>query len=120
MGCVCVCVYTHIQWNITQFKKKKRTKFCHSNMDGPGSNINQTEKKQYCMTSRIWGFPGRSDGKESTCNARDLASIPGLGRSPGGGHGNPPQYSCLESPMDKGSWRATVHSAAKSQTRLSD
>ena len=43
-----------------------------------------------------WGFPGGSDGKESTCNAADLASIPGLGRSPGGGHGNPLQCSCLE------------------------
>ena len=46
----------------------------------------------------IYGFPGGSDGKGSTCNAGDLASIPGLGRSPGGGHGNPLQYSCLENP----------------------
>ena len=44
------------------------------------------------------GFPCRSAGKESTCNAGDLGSIPGLGRSPGGGHGNPLQYSCLENP----------------------
>ena len=44
------------------------------------------------------GFPGGIDGKESTCNAGDLGSIPGLGRSPGGGHGNPLQYSCLENP----------------------
>ena len=43
-------------------------------------------------------FPGGSDGKESACNARDLGSIHGLGRSPGGGHGNPFQYSCLENP----------------------
>jgi len=48
-----------------------------------------------------WGFPGGSDGKESTCNVGDLGSIPGLGRSPGGEHGNPPQYSCLENPMDR-------------------
>ena len=46
----------------------------------------------------VLGFPGGSDGKESTCNAGDLGSIPGLGRSPGGGHGNPLQYSCLENP----------------------
>jgi len=46
------------------------------------------------------GFPGGSDGKESVCNAGDLGSIPGLGRSPGGGHGNPHQYSCLENPVD--------------------
>ena len=48
------------------------------------------------------GFPGSSDGKESTCNVGDLDSIPGLGTSPGGGHGNPLQYSCLENPMDRG------------------
>ena len=46
----------------------------------------------------IWGFPGGSDGKESACSAGDLGSITGLGRSPGGGHGNPLQYSCLENP----------------------
>ena len=47
-------------------------------------------------------FPGSSNGKESACNAGDLGSIPGLGRSPGEGHGNPLQYSCLENPMDGG------------------
>ena len=47
------------------------------------------------------GFPGGSDGKESTCNEGDLGSIPGLGRSPGGGHGNPLQYSCLENPHEQ-------------------
>ena len=48
-----------------------------------------------------WGFPGGSDRKESACNAGDPGSIPGLGRSPGEGNGNPLQYSCLEYPMDK-------------------
>ena len=48
----------------------------------------------------------------------DTGSMPGLGRSPGGGHGNPLQYSCLENPMDRGAWQATVHRAAKSWTRL--
>ena len=52
------------------------------------------------------GFPGISDSKESVCTARVLGSIPGLGRSPGEGHGNPLQYSCLENPMDRGAWRA--------------
>ena len=51
-------------------------------------------------------------------NARDVGSIPGLRRSPGGGNGNPLQYSCLENLMDRGAWRATVHSAAKSLTWL--
>ena len=67
-----------------------------------------------------WGFPGGSDGKESTCSARDLGSIPGLGRSPGEGHGNPLQYSCLENPMDRGAWRATVHRVSKSRTLLNN
>ena len=49
-------------------------------------------------------------------DSRDAGSIPGLGRSPGGGHGNPPQYSCLENPMDRGAWQAKVHGVTKSQT----
>ena len=67
-----------------------------------------------------WSPPGGSDDKEPTCNVGDLDSTPGLGRSPGEGHGNPLQYSCLENPMDRGAWQATVHGVAKSQTRLSD
>ena len=62
------------------------------------------------------GFPGGSDCKESAWNAGNLGLIPGLGRSPGGGHGNPLQYSCLENPMDRGAWRATVQGTAKSRT----
>ena len=54
--------------------------------------------------------------KNSPANARDAGSIPGSGRSPGGGHGNPLQHSCLEDPMDRGAWWATVHGVAKSQT----
>ena len=65
-------------------------------------------------------FPGGSEGKVSAYNVGDLGSIPGLGRSLGEGKGNPLQYSCLENPMDRGSWQATVHWVAKSQTRLSD
>ena len=61
-------------------------------------------------------------GKEFTCQCRrdrDAGSIPGSGRSPGGGHGTPRQYSCLENPMDRGAWRAIVHGVAKSWTQLS-
>ena len=54
------------------------------------------------------GFPGGSDGKECACDAGDLGLIPGSGRSPGEGDGYPLQYSCLENPMDRGAWRATV------------
>ena len=64
--------------------------------------------------------PGGLDNKEPACNAGDLGSIPGLGRAPGEGNGNPLQYSCLENSMDGGAWQATVHGVAKSQTRLSD
>ena len=60
-------------------------------------------------------FPGGSDGKESACNEGDLGLIPGLERSPGGGHGHSLQYSCLENPMYRGAWWATVHGVAKSQ-----
>ena len=51
-------------------------------------------------------------------DARDTGSTPGSGRSPGGGHGNPLQYSCLGNPMDRGAWRATVHAVSKSWTQM--
>ena len=63
-------------------------------------------------------LPGGSDGKESVCTAGDPGSIPGWERSPGEGNGNPLQYSCLENPMDRGAWWATVQ-GCKGQTRLS-
>ena len=66
------------------------------------------------------GFPGGSEVKASACNAGDLDSIPGSGKSPGEGSGNPLQYSFLENPMDGGAWWAIVHRVAKSRTRLSD
>ena len=63
------------------------------------------------------GFPGGSDGKASACNAGDPGSIPGSGRSPGEGNGNPLQFSCLENPLDRrGAWRATVHGVSESDT----
>ena len=54
----------------------------------------------------------------NAADERDAGSIPGSGRSPGGGHGNPLQYSCLENPMNRGAWRATVHGVSKSWTQL--
>ena len=65
-------------------------------------------------------FPCGSDGKASAYNAGDPGLIPGLGRSPGEGNGNPLQYSCLENPMDGGAWLAPVHGVAKSLTGLSN
>ena len=67
----------------------------------------------------IWGFPGGAVAKNPAASAgdgRDVGSIPGLGRSSGGGHGNPLQYSCLENSMDRGAWQATVHGVAKNRT----
>ena len=81
-----------------------------------------TEQQQRLRVELIseLGFPGGSEVKASACNAGDLGSIPGLGRSPGEGNGNPLQYSCLENSMDRGAWWAIVHGLAKSRTRLSD
>ena len=62
------------------------------------------------------GFPCSSVGKESACNAGDPGLIPGSGRSPGEGNGNPLQYSCLGNAMDRAAWRATVHGVTKSDT----
>ena len=60
-----------------------------------------------------WGFPHSSISKESACSAGDLGSIPGSGRSPGEGNGSPFQYSCLENPMDREAWQATVYGVAR-------
>ena len=65
-------------------------------------------------------FPGDSEGKASIYNAGDLVPLPGSGRSPGEGNDNPLQYSCLENPMNRGAWQATVHGVANSQTQLRD
>ena len=68
-----------------------------------------------------WGFPGGSVVKNLPANAGtvgDLGLIPGLGRSPGIGNGNPLQYSCLDNPVDREAWRATIHGVAKNQARL--
>ena len=70
----------------------------------------------------ISGFPGGAVEKNPPTSAgdtRDVGSIAGLGRSPGEGNGNPLQYSCLQNPIDRGSWQATAHGVAKSPTQLS-
>ena len=69
----------------------------------------------------MYGLPFWLSRKESACNAADtgdMGSIPEWGRFPGGGYGNPLQYSCLENPMDRGAWQATVHRVAQSRTQL--
>ena len=76
-------------------------------MEAPSGSKNCTP------AADLKGFPGRSVGKESACNAGDPGSIPGWGRFSGEGNGNPLQYSRLENPMDRGAWQATVHGITK-------
>ena len=76
---------------------------------------------KYYTPFLLWGFPRGASGKEPAANAGNVivaGSIPGSGRSPGGGNGNPLQDSCLENSMDREAWWATVHWVAKSQTQL--
>ena len=71
-----------------------------------------------CVRNLYEGFPGGSDGKESACNAGDLGSVPGSGRSPEDENGNPLQYACLENSMGRGAWWAAVRGVTKSWTGL--
>ena len=76
--------------------------------------------KSWTLLNLLSIHTGGSEVKASACNVGDLSSIPGWGRSPGEGNGNPVQYSCLENPMDGGACWATVHRVEKSRTQLSD
>ena len=78
------------------------------------SDLGSLERAFSTQLSSLQSFPGGAGGEELTCQCRRQAgSIPGLGGSPGEGHGNPLQYSCLENPMDRGAWRATVRGGHK-------
>ena len=71
-----------------------------------------------CQVMMTLGFPGGSGVKNPHANAADAGSIPGLGRSPGGGNGNPLQHSCLGNPMDRGAWWVAVHGVTKESDRI--
>ena len=89
----------------------------------PSDRSSDTSTRPFCLLKIAaipCHLPGSSAGKEPTCSAGDPGSIPGLGRSPGGGYGDPLQYSCLENPMDRKTWWATAHGVIKSRTGLSD
>ena len=84
------------------------------------NSLNSRKLSLFLYSDLIWlheahlhCFPGGSVGKESACKAEDPGLIPGLGRSPGEGNSNPLQYSCLENPLDRGAWQATVHGVAR-------
>ena len=76
-----------------------------------GTDPSHSQKPRWNLVPSV--FPCSSVGNVSACNAGDLGSVPGSGSSPGEGNGNPFQYSCLENPMDRGAWRATVHGNAR-------
>ena len=84
------------------------------------SAVTESRTQQHTCLPSHQGFPSASDSKESTSNVGDTGLIPGSGRSPGGGNGNPLQCSCLGNPMDRGARRITVHGIAKSRTQLRD
>ena len=92
----------------------------HSHQKSTTASISPPKQHlgQHMLTAASpWtGFPGGSDSKESTCNAGDLSLIPGWGRFPGEGNGNPLLYSYLEKPMDRGAWWITVHGFAELDT----
>ena len=88
---------------------------------GPGKEIIENEVLRVGLVS-LWGFPGGTSGKEPADpgDIADAVSVPGWRRSPGGGHDNSLQCSCLENSTDRGAWRATVHGVTKNRTRLSN
>ena len=91
-------------------KQNKKTQSTHS------YQVDTEHSLGFTKIGTKLGFPGGSKDKASACNLGDLGLIPGLGRSPGEGNGNPLQHSCLENPMDRGAWWVTVHGVSKSWT----
>ena len=94
--------------------------FLGSKITADGDCSHEIKRHLFFERKVMTNLPGGSEVKTSACNAGDLGSIPGLGRSPGEGNGNPLQYSCLESPMAGGACWATVYGVTKSWTQLSD
>ena len=86
-----------------------------------GDKMGEGDEEVHTFSYKSWAcFSDDSDSKESACNVGGLGSMPGSGRSPGEGNGNPLQYSCLENSMERRAWRATVHGVPKSRTRLNN
>ena len=81
-------------------------------------NISRRYQRQMSRSRELWGFPGGSGVKNLPASEGDMDSTPGSGRSTGGGHGNPLQYSCLENPMNREAWRAVVHGVSRVRHKL--
>ena len=94
--------------------------FWHSGVKTFKNTHLYNSKNNFGKNYQIQLFQNSIYGKETVCNVGGLGSIPGLGSSLGGVHGNPLQYSCLENSNHRGAWQATVHGVTKSQTGLSD
>ena len=105
------------QWSFSEYKVEPRTE---PKPLSPSSGAPCIAFIDWILLCARHGFPGSSDCKGSVCNVGDPGLILGSGRSPGEGNGNPLQYSCLENPMDRGAWQATIDRVTKSQTRLSN
>ena len=118
MANICFINLHYKKLNDVAYLRQIILKNCSGNSN---ETLHWTSIISLCLVSgMVWGFPGGSEVKASAYNVGNLGSIPGSGRSPGEGNGNPLQYSCLENPMDGRAWWVTVHGVAKSQTRLSD
>jgi len=107
-------------WAAVYGVAQSRTRLKWLSSSSSSSRIRPSHTDWAVAIPRGSGFHRGSDSKESACSARDLGSIPVLGRSPGEGNSSPLQYSCLENPMDRGAWLATVHEVAENWTQLSN
>ena len=114
------CAFYHIKKkNLQKYRSRSGgTVIAASMLFPPTLNSLQSSLEQAGLSFVLLHFPDGSDSKESACNAGDPGSVPGLGRFPEEGNGNPLQYSCLENPMDGEAWQAPVHGVTKSRTGL--
>ena len=116
MWCVCVCVCVCLE----EYLEMGEIKMEIVGKISKGGVFRGLVEGKSKLRFGVKGFPGGSVVKNLPANAGDMGLIPGLGRSPGEGNGNPLQYSCLGNPMDREAWRAAVPGVTKSQTRLSN
>ena len=123
-SCLCSPNYSSLTWLYkAEFPQTGKPLYPSHLISSPCDPLTAMQQRKntrgWCGWTRLRNIGNGSDGKESACTAGDPSSIPGSGRSPGGGNGNSLQYSCLGNPVDRKDWQATIHGVTKSQTRLS-